>query len=704
MTARAETALPETSPVFPGDSEMGRRCRSFDWASTPLGPVEQWPMALRTAVRTALECPFPINLWCGSDLTLVYNDAYRHVLGSKHPLALGRAGSEVWAEIWPEIGPMFERIREGGPPEYAEDARFLMWRASGPPGEAWFTYSVSAVRDEHGAIVAFLNIATETTRRIRAERESVAARAAAERAEYQLREVFAQAPAFLAVLRGRNHVFEFVNDAYRQLVGYRDIDGKPVDEVMPEVRTQGFIGLLDRVFETGEPFIGRAMPVSLARTPGAALEEVYVDFVYQPLTDQSGETVGIVAHGADVTEAVNARREVERLLSESEHARTVAEESNARYQFLANTIPVQVWTARPDGTLDFVSDRTASYFGASAEQIVGDQWLSVLHPDDLERTRERWGQSLKTGEPYEMEFRLWSAEHRAYRWHLARATPQRDDRGAIIHWFGTNTDIEDRKRNEAELQRLTVEATEANRAKSDFLAAMSHELRTPLNAIGGYAQLMEMGVRGPVTEEQRVDLLKIQRSKDHLDTLVSDVLNFAKIGSGRIDLRIAAVDVGHMVGSVLEMVAPQSTFKQLHVTPFAGAPGLAVLADADKMRQILLNLLANALKFTPAGGTISIAAQSTGELVSISVADTGIGVAADQLERIFEPFVQSKKALKPSDQGVGLGLAISRQLARAMHGDLTVRSAPGQGSTFTLTLPRGGSDRSTAGDTASRST
>jgi signal transduction histidine kinase len=216
--------------------------------------------------------------------------------------------------------------------------------------------------------------------------------------------------------------------------------------------------------------------------------------------------------------------------------------------------------------------------------------------------------------------------------------------------------------------------------------------------------LMEMGVRGPVTEEQRVDLLKIQRSKDHLDTLVSDVLNFAKIGSGRIDLRIAAVDVGHMVGSVLEMVAPQSTFKQLNVAPFAGAPGLAVLADADKMRQILLNLLANALKFTPAGGTISIAAQSTGELVSISVADTGIGVAADQLERIFEPFVQSKKALKPSDQGVGLGLAISRQLARAMHGDLTVRSAPGQGSTFTLTLPRGGSDRSTAGDTASRST
>jgi PAS domain S-box-containing protein len=704
MTTNASAAaMREIAAVFPGDSEMARRCRDFDWSSTPLGPVEQWPVALRIAVRTALECPFPINLWCGPQLTLVYNDAYQHVLGAKHPLALGRAGADVWAEIWPEIGPMFDRIRHGGPPEYAEDAPFVMWRASGPPDEAWFTFSVSAVREENGAIVAFLNIATETTRRIRAERESVAARAAAERAEHQLREVFAQAPAFLAVLRGRTHVFEFVNDAYRQLVGYRDILGKAVDEAMPEVRAQGFIALLDRVFDTGQPFIGRAMPVSLARTPGAALEEVYVDFVYQPLADQTGKTVGIVAHGADVTEAVQSRREIERLLTESERARTVAEQSNARYQFLANTIPVQVWTARPDGALDYVSDRTASYFGTSVEQVVGDQWLSVLHPDDVPRTRERWAHSLETGEPYEMEFRLWSSEHQAYRWHLARATPQRDDRGAIIHWFGTNTDIEDRKRNEAELQRLTVEATEANRAKSDFLAAMSHELRTPLNAIGGYAQLMEMGVRGPVTEEQRVDLLKIQRSKDHLDRLVSDVLNFAKVGSGRIDLRIEAVDVGQMVGSVLEMVAPQSTFKHLHVAPFTAPPGLAVVADADKMRQILLNLLANALKFTPAGGTISIAAQATDRQVSISVTDTGIGVAADQLERIFEPFVQSKKALQPSDQGVGLGLAISRQLARAMRGDLTVRSTPGQGSTFTLSLPRNPDGAAGAPETTSRS-
>ena len=272
--------------------------------------------------------------------------------------------------------------------------------------------------------------------------------------------------------------------------------------------------------------------------------------------------------------------------------------------------------------------------------------------------------------------------------HLGRATAQRDEKDIIISWFGTNTEIEDRKQAEAELKRLTVEATEANLAKSAFLAAMSHELRTPLNAIGGYAQLIEMGVRGPVTEEQRIDLVKIQRSKNHLDSLVGDVLNFAKLGSGKIEYRVQDVDVDRIFQSVTEMVTPQLGEKQLRLNPPRAPSRLAVRGDEDRMRQILLNLLANALKFTPAGGAISLAASGFPNEVAIAVSDTGIGIPAGQLESIFEPFVQGKGALKASDQGVGLGLAISRQLARAMGGDLRVSSRVGAGSTFTLTLPR----------------
>jgi PAS domain S-box-containing protein len=679
---------PDTASLFPGAGDAAQRCRSIDWAATSLGPAELWRPALRTAVRMALESSFPINLWCGPELLLIYNDAYRAVLGIKHPAALGSPGASVWSEIWPEIGPMFDTIRDGGPPVYAEDARFVMERRNGPPGEAWFTFSLSAVREESGEIVALLNVATETTDRVVAERAANEAKSAAELAEHRLREVFAQAPAFMAVLRGPTHVFEFANEAYASLVNHRDLIGRSLSVALPEVADQGFVALLDRVLTTGEPHVGRATPVTLANAADGSLSRVYLDFVYQPLTDARGERVGIVVHGSDVTDAVRARNEVERLWAESEQARANVQQSEARYRFLANAIPVQVWTATADGALDYVSDRTAEYFGKTAAEVVGEQWLGVLHPDDVQHTAARWKRSLETGEPYEVEFRLWSAKHDGYRWHLARATAQRDDHGTIIRWFGTNTEIEERKQAERELEGLTNEAMEANRAKSDFLAAMSHELRTPLNAIGGYAQLIEMGIRGPVTEEQQVDLLRIQRSKNYLDTLVSDVLNFAKLGSGRLEFRVREIAVRRLLDDVVEMLAPQLDKKRLHLSVGEVPNDVKLSADEDKTRQILLNLLANALKFTPEGGTIALDVQTAATTVEIAVSDTGVGIPQSQLEGIFEPFVQVRRSVDPGDHGFGLGLAISRRLARAMGGGLTVRSAVSVGSTFTLTLPR----------------
>ena len=647
-----------------------------------------------------MECPFPINLWCGDDKILIYNDGYRAVLGSKHPRALGRPGREVWAEIWDDIGSMFPAIDRGAS-VYAEDGHFVMERADGPAGDAWFTYSLSPVREETGEIVAYLNVASETTKRVLAERATQEARADAERAERRLREVFAQAPAFLAVLHGPEHVFDFVNDSYMQLIGHRSVVGLSVAAGLPEITEQGFVELLDEVYRSGRPFIGRELPAMLQRVPGKAAEERIVDFVYQPITDADGRTSGIVVHGSDVTEAVMARREAERLLRLSEESRIRVEESEERYRFLANAIPVQVWTATADGKLDYVSARTADYFGITGEEVVlGDEWSALVHPDDRFEAAERWAHSLATGETYEVEFRLRKGGSSEYRWHLSRAMAQRDEEGRILRWFGTNTDIEDRRRAEAELQRLTREATEANRAKSDFLAAMSHELRTPLNAIGGYAQLIELGVRGPITEEQRIDLSKIRRSKDHLNSLVSDVLNFAKAGAGRVEYRMQRLEVRRTIGAVLEMIAPQVEEKRLRLRPPEVAAEVCVTADEDRTRQILLNLLANALKFTDPAGVISLDVSEDDAEVGISVSDTGVGIAAGDIERIFEPFVQAGRAGlsaggsagrstgRSSEQGVGLGLAISRQLARAMGGDLRVTSKPGSGSTFTLTLPR----------------
>jgi signal transduction histidine kinase len=239
----------------------------------------------------------------------------------------------------------------------------------------------------------------------------------------------------------------------------------------------------------------------------------------------------------------------------------------------------------------------------------------------------------------------------------------------------------------AEAARLEAEA--ANAAKSQFLTTMSHELRTPLNAITGYADLMELGLRGPVTGAQLEDLRRVKKSSRHLLSLINDILNFARLDAGQVEFHREAVPLEAALDAVELLVTPQLAAKGLAYEIAPHAPALTAWADADKLQQILLNLLSNAIKFTDAGA-ITAACEGDAATVGVRVSDTGRGIPADEHERIFDPFVQvGRHSLHESQKGVGLGLAISRNLARAMGGDLVVvASEPGRGSTFLLTLPR----------------
>jgi len=244
-----------------------------------------------------------------------------------------------------------------------------------------------------------------------------------------------------------------------------------------------------------------------------------------------------------------------------------------------------------------------------------------------------------------------------------------------------------RARQEAEMAKDVAER--ANRAKSDFLAAMSHELRTPLNAIGGYTQLIALGVHGPVTEAQEVALTRVQRSQQHLLSLINDVLNFAKLEAGSVEFDMKEVSVATVLDEVNDLIRPQVEAKSLRYVEQNGAGDVVVRADADKVRQVILNLLANAVKFTEPGGEIALVCSADASDVRIAVRDTGRGIPTAQLRSVFDPFVQVDRQLTtPGQQGVGLGLSISRDLARAMGGELSAVSTVGEGSTFTLRLPR----------------
>ena len=312
----------------------------------------------------------------------------------------------------------------------------------------------------------------------------------------------------------------------------------------------------------------------------------------------------------------------------------------------------------------------------------------------------------ETGEPYFASERLVKLDRDGdgvtedY-WYNLGYQPLRDAAGRVYAIASVAYEVTDQMRARRELEaakqsaeEARVEAVTANQAKSAFLTTMSHELRTPLNAVAGYSDLLLMGVRGALTDGQREDLERIKRSGQYLLGLINDVLNFAKLDAGQVEYRFEDVRLSPLLDGLEELIRPQVDAKGLRYQHGSCGDDLVLRADPEKTRQILLNLLANAVKFTEPGGEVTLVCTAEQDVVRMTVHDTGRGIAPDQLTRVFDPFVQVDRHLTPmSQQGVGLGLAISRDLASGMGGALEAKSEVGRGSEFTLTLPRVGADR-----------
>ena len=278
---------------------MGQRIREFDWANHPLGPPKQWPSALRMALSLCLNSSFPTAIYWGEDLHVLYNDAWSVIPAEKHPGILGLPAREAWSDIWDIVGPQFQQVMRTGQ-GVAEYEQMLPMVRGGRPTETWWNYSFTPIRHADHRVCGVFNQGNEITGVVLARRER--------EAELQRwREYFRQAPAAVALLRGPEHVFEFANDAYLQLIGAgRDVTGQPVAKALPEVTEQGFIHLLDSVYGSGKPYVGSGVQVLLRRGSDGGGENRVVDFVYEPVRDAEGRVDGVFVMATDVTDRARA--------------------------------------------------------------------------------------------------------------------------------------------------------------------------------------------------------------------------------------------------------------------------------------------------------------------------------------------------------------------------------------------------------------
>jgi two-component sensor histidine kinase/Arc/MetJ-type ribon-helix-helix transcriptional regulator len=308
--------VPSSEPVSPspiflqGGGAMGALMREHDWSATPLGSPAAWSQPLKTLVALMLDSRQPMFIAWGPARVMLYNDAYVAILGQRHPAALGRTFAEVWFDVMDRVGPILDRAY-AGESTHMDDIALNLHR-NGYAEEAHFAFSYTPVRDEAGHVAGMFCACTETT-------EQVRARAAVGAERERLYSLFHQAPGFMCVLDGPEHVFSLANAAYQRLVGKRDLVGAPVRSALPEVAGQGFFELLDRVYTSGEPFVGSQIPVKLQRDADGAAEDRFVDFLYQPITAPSGEVTGIFVEGSDVTERVRGQDHQRLLINELNH-------------------------------------------------------------------------------------------------------------------------------------------------------------------------------------------------------------------------------------------------------------------------------------------------------------------------------------------------------------------------------------------------
>jgi len=466
--------------------------------------------------------------------------------------------------------------------------------------------------------------------------------------EERFRNLIREATAGIILVTGRELVVEIVNEAYSRLIGRspEELLKKPLFSIIPETEAD-FRSVIEPVMETGEPAYLYEQPYQVYK--GEETISGFLDLIYQPYREADGRITGVLIFCLDVSDKVRAREQ--------------AEATERRFQFMLNAIPQQVWTASPEGLLNYVNQVVSDDFGYPGPEIVGQGWHAFIHPDDLPACLLAWQQALSSGEEYLTEFRLKFSDG-TYHWHMARAVPF-SEKGEITLWLGTNTNIETQKMNE--------------QRKDEFLSIASHELKTPLTGIKAFTQLMQRS-----TDLKRTATY-IEKSNDNiyrLEKLINDLLDVTKINAGKLTYDLKPFDFSKMLKDSVESAQLTTAHELILEQP----DEQYVTGDRLRLEQVINNFLSNAIKYSPDGKQVIVKSQLAGEALIVSVQDFGIGIQQQHIKRLFDRYYRIDNSAMRFE-GLGLGLFISSEILKRHMGTFWIESEPGQGSTFYFRLP-----------------
>jgi PAS domain S-box-containing protein len=612
----------------------------------------------------------------GYDLIVeMINDSNLRYWNKTEEEVLGKPFLEILPDLTDQpFAEQLRRVMETGEVIDVKESPVIFTGEDGTIRETYVDYTYQPLTDVNGKRTGVLVMSFEITERVRSKQmlERYATELATvndnlqhsnqelAKSEARFKYLIQEAPVAIGVLHGRSLVIESANDKILEVWGKTSkIIGMPLSSGLPELHGQAFLGILDDVFTSGKPFYANEIPAMLEHS--GELKEIFFNVTYQPVLDASGSTADILVVAVDVTQQVNSRRQVE--------------QSEQHFRHLADLVPAKISNALPTGQVFFFNKQWLDFSGMGFEDLRDFGYHQMMHPDEIPGFQLGLAEAAATGKSHVSEMRFKNTDGK-YIWHLNIASPILDEQGNITMWVGSTTDIQALKEEE--------------QRKSDFVSMLSHELKTPVTSIKGHVQLL---LRSLEKEKETIQTSRIKPSLSRIDRLlmqltglIGDMLDLTRIESGRLDLRKEPFMLDALI---VEVVEDFRLSHRQHQFNLCLEKEILVRADRDKISQVLINLIANAVKYGPDSDVIDINLSGGNSEVLISIKDYGIGIDEKDQRKIFERFYRVEGQSEFYYSGFGIGLYLANSIIQYHGGKIALESEKEKGSTFTVHIPIG---------------